>query len=139
MSREVVTSEFNQLLRHDEYSKSCEQCKKYGIPCVHPELNVCAKFKSMTQKRTLKPFIMVVILQLFMQFSGMSAMRPYFVPVLRAYGMPLDPNSITVIIGFLGILAITLLLLTIHSFGKRSIFLLSMFASVVTYFALSNC
>lgn len=137
-SPSAVISEFNKLMRHNEKSRSCVQCEKLVIKCVHLEPTIYDQFKCMKQQRIRKPFIMIVILQFFMQFSGMSCMRPYIVPILNAYGMPLDSNSTTVLLGLLGIFAIFCLLLSIRSLGKRNIFLVSIAMSLLTYFALSK-
>lgn len=133
---QAVSNEFEKLKRHIELSKTCADCKKLETQCTHRPPTICEKFRKMKQKRTMKPFMMILILQFFMQFSGMAAMRPYIVLILNAHGIPLDSNSATIFLGLLSILALACLMLTIRWLGKRKIFLYSMVASFITYFAL---
>lgn len=65
-------------------------------------------------------------------------MRPYIIPILRAYGIPLDANFTTILLGSLGILACFCLLVTIRWTGKRKAFLLSIFGTFFTFLALSK-
>lgn len=95
------------------------------------------KLKDMTYWRTLKPFILISILFIFMQFSGMFATRPYIVPILYAYGISLDANLTTVILGVIGVLANVAILFSIRALGKRNIYLYSMVGNLLTCIGLS--
>lgn len=95
------------------------------------------KLKDMTHMRTLKPFILVSVLFVFMQFSGMFATRPYIVPILSAYGISLDANLTTVILGAIGVLANVAILFSIRALGKRNIYLYSMLGNLLTCIGLS--
>lgn len=138
VSIKCITPELDQLKHISEMSATCVDCEKSGIKCVHPPSTVIDKFKDMTRKRTLKPFFLVAIMFLFMQFSGMFAMRPYIVLVLNAHGIALDANFTTVILGLLGILANVVNVFTIRILRKRRTYLISMVGSFLSCFGLSK-
>lgn len=137
VSPKAVSAELSQLQKHSELSRSCVSCEKLAVKCGHPAPTLCDKFRDMTRKRTLKPFSLVTIMFIAMQFSCMFAMRPYIVQVLRAHGIPLGANATTVILGLLGILANIVLLLIIRICGKRNIYLYTMVVTTLSCFGLS--
>lgn len=138
VSPEAVANEFHELQRYNELSNSCASCQKQSIKCSHSISNFRDKFKDMTRKRTLKPFILITILYILMEFSGMFVMRPYIVQILNAYGVPLDANLTTVILGLLGVAANLCLLAIVKFVGKRKIYLWSMVGTFLSCFALSK-
>lgn len=138
VSTESVSTEFNQLKEISQMSASCESCVKSSAKCTHPPPTLVDKFKDMTKKRTLKPFALVSILFMLMQFTAMFAMRPYIVQVLSAHGISLDANLTTTIIAVIGILANVCIVLFIRSMGKRRIYLYSMVGNFLTCFGLSK-
>lgn len=138
VSTESISAEFNQLKNIGEMSVSCLNCEKAGSKCDHASPTLFDKFKDMTRKRTLKPFILITILFLFMQFSGMFAMRPYIVQIISVHGISLDANFTTILLGILGILANVFIVFTIRTLGKRRIYLWSMIGNFVSSFGLSE-
>lgn len=136
VSTESISPEFQQLKQISQMSASCESCAKSSTKCSHPPPKLVDKFKDMTKKRTLKPFALVTILFLLMQFTAMFAMRPYIVQILSAHGISLDANVTTTIIGVIGILANVCIVLFIRSMGKRRIYLYSMVGNFLTCFGL---
>lgn len=139
VSTESISAEFKQLKHIGEMSVSCSSCEKSGNKCNHAPPNLLDKFKDMTKKRTLKPFILVTILFLLMQFSGMFAMRPYIVQIINVHGISLDANFTTIVMGVLGILANVFIVFTIQALGKRKIYLYSMVGNFIGSFGLSEC
>ncbi|XP_031639275.1 facilitated trehalose transporter Tret1-like [Contarinia nasturtii] len=137
VSSKTITPELDQLKRASELSASCVNCEKSGQKCNHPPPTLFDKLKDITRKRTLKPFSIISILFLLMQFSGMFAMRPYIVPILNAHGIAFSANFITVMLGVLGILANICIALTVRTIGKRRIYLYSMVGNFVSCFGLS--
>lgn len=119
-------------------SVSCVNCEKASLKCVHPPPTIFDKVKSLTRKRVLKPFFLVSILFLLMQFSGMFVMRPYIIPILSAYGIILDANYTTIILGILGVLANVFIVFFIQTLGKRRIYLYSMIGNFLSCFGLSK-
>lgn len=138
VSTESISTEFNQLKNITQMSASCASCEKAAIKCDHPPPTLFDKFKDMTRKRTLKPFILVTFLFLFMQFCGIFVMRPYIVPILSAHGILLDANFVTIILGVLGILANIFIVFFIRLMGKRRIYLYSTFLNFICCFGLSK-
>lgn len=138
VSSDAVYNEFVELQRYNNLSNSCSNCQKQMIKCSHSGPSLYDKIKDMTRKRTLKPFVLITILYILMEFSGMFVMRPYIVQILNAYGIPLDANLTTVFLGLLGVAANLCLLATVKFFGKRKIYLCSMIGTVLSCFALSK-
>ncbi|XP_055301619.1 facilitated trehalose transporter Tret1-like isoform X2 [Sitodiplosis mosellana] len=138
VSSESISPELDQLKHINEMSSACADCVQSGSKCDHPPPTLFEKFKDIFQKRTMKPFLLVTILFVMMQFSGMFAMRPYIVPILNAHGIALDANVTTVILGVLGVLANVILIFTIRILGKRRIYLWSMVGNFVSCFGLKS-
>lgn len=92
----AVDHEFKELQRYNEQSNACISCSKQKITCVHPPPTMRDKLLDLLRRRTMKPFLLVLLIFLFSQLSGFSPMRPYLVLILKAYGVPVDPNWATV-------------------------------------------
>lgn len=133
-----VTNEFNDLKRYKDLSNACANCEKLSVKCPHPPPTMKDKLRDVLRKRTLRPFTIIAIMFFIMQFSGMFAMRPYIVQILEAFGMPMDANLATVVLGLLGIVANFGLLAFVRLFGKRRIYLCSTFATCLSCFGLSK-
>lgn len=138
VSKQAISKELAQMKKVSELSISCQACEKQSIKCQHPPPALIEKFRSMTRKRTVRPFILIVILLFLMQFSGMFAMRPYLVPILKAHGITLDANVVTTILGSIGILANVVIVASIRALGKRRIYLYSMIGNFLSCFGLSK-
>lgn len=91
-----VKEEFQALQRYNIQSLSCPQCLKLEITCTHPPPTIPEKLRDLFRRRTLKPFIISLVLFAFAQFSGYPPMRPFLVLILKAYGVPINPNWATV-------------------------------------------
>lgn len=48
------------------------------------------------RKQTLKPFLIIMLLFFLSQFTGILAMRPYIVHILKAYDTPLSADRAAV-------------------------------------------
>lgn len=136
VSTESISTEFKQLQQISEMSSACGDCMKSNVKCTHPAPTLLNKFKDMTRKRSLKPFLLVITAFAFMQFTAMFAMRPYIVPILSAFGILLDANLTTTIIGAIGVLANVVLTLFVRLLGKRRIYLWSNIGTFLTCFGL---
>lgn len=91
-----VADEFQALQRYSERSKSCSKCVKQNQKCQHPPPNFIEKMSEFQRKRTLKPFLIVMLLFFLSQFTGISPMRPYIVQILKAYKTPLSADRANV-------------------------------------------
>lgn len=96
VSEKAVEQEFNELQRYVDQFKACNECTKNQVNCPHPPPTKWEKTKDIFRKRTMKPFLIVSFLFIFTQLSGLPPMRPYLVLILKAYGVPVDPNWATV-------------------------------------------
>lgn len=121
VSPQAVHNEYTELQNYSEISNSCESCLKRSIKCDHPRPTFCDKMKELKRKRSLKPFILIVCLQFFVEFSGIMVWMPYIIQVIKAHGMPLAAGTVTVILSGIGFFAHICLLLTVNIFGKRKI------------------
>lgn len=136
VSTESISTEFKQLQQISQLSSACADCLKSNIKCQHPAPTLIDKFKDMTRKRSLKPFFLVTMACAFMQFTAMFAMRPYIIPILSAFGILLDANLTTTIIGAIGLLANVILTMFVRFLGKRRIYLWSNIGTFLTCFGL---
>lgn len=83
------------------------------------------KFKEMKQKRVLKPFILVMVLSLLLMTSGLAVWSPYIIPVIKAFGIPLDANLTASILSATNLVGTFGFLFSVKKFGKRRLFLIS--------------
>lgn len=95
----VVQNEFDSIKRHKESSNSCDECKKATIECTHRQQNnptLRQNIKELIHQRTLKPFVILVILGGITFFSGTHHLTAYMVQILNTYRSPISPNVATV-------------------------------------------
>lgn len=97
VSDNMIEKEFQEIQRYNDQSNACVSCSKQQIDCPHPPPTMMDKMHDLFRKRTMKPFFLVLFLFVFTQLSGLPPMRPYLVLILKAYGVPVDPNWATVI------------------------------------------
>lgn len=137
VSRQAVAAEFEQMAQVSKVSAACQPCIDERRQCAHLATSTWAqKLGDVTRKRTLKPFVLIVVLCFMMQFSAVFAMRPYLVPILNAHGIALDANLVTVVFGVLGLIANLLIVTCVRWLGKRAIYLHSMAAYCLSCFGL---
>lgn len=138
VSVESIQKEFSELQTYSEASRACTPCAKQSIKCNHPKATFWERIKELTRKCTLKPFILIVSLQFFLEFSGIMVWMPYIIPVLKAHGIPLGANITTIILSAIGFFAHVCLLVSIKTAGKRRICLTSMVVVVLCCCGLST-
>ncbi|GAB0097350.1 facilitated trehalose transporter Tret1 [Sergentomyia squamirostris] len=126
VSSSAVQDEFRQLQQYSANSNKCGTCQKKNIPCIHPPETIFQRGKELLRHRTLKPFSLVFLLFLFLNFTGLAAMRPFMVQIFQAYGTPIDGSRGTVIVGLMGFIANIFMLLSVAKMGKRVVCLISL-------------
>lgn len=136
VSPAAVDKEFQEMKRYSENSNKCVKCQKSDIKCNHPLPTFIDKVKELRRKRTMKPFILVMILFGICQFSGVNAMRPYLVQLFKAYGVNVDAQYGTVIFGLVGLVANILAMIAVKYVGKRNLFLFSIIGTATSTIAL---
>lgn len=134
----AVQNEFNDLQRCRISAQICYQCEKQNKVCEHPPPTIRDKVRDLFRRRTLRPFVLIASLFFFAAFCGMSPYRPYIVQILYFYKSPIDPNQVVVWLGYTGLAANIVLVATIRSLGKRSIYLWSMAVIILFLFGLGT-
>lgn len=132
-----VEKEFKEIQRYSEDSNRCVQCQKSDSKCTHKSSSSNELVKELFRKRTLKPFILVLTMFMFQQFSGLSGMRPYMVQIFQAFSIPINASWATVAIGMMGFLANIACTCLIKPIGKRKIALFSMTGTCISITALA--
>lgn len=125
VSPKAVQLEFDELQRYNEMSNACTKCTKANVKCTHPSPTTTQKLQELLRKRNLKPFVLLSIAFMISQFSGVFAMRPYIVQILKSYGIPISPNRATVFLGVTGICGTLTCVCIVKWVGKRRLYLAS--------------
>lgn len=122
--KENVAKEFHDIQRYNEDSNRCVACQKTEQKCIHPKPNMAQRFKELFRKNTLKPFFIIISCFVFACLTCAMAMRPYYIQIFEKYHI--EPNQMTVWIGFVGVLANFGCATGVKLFGKRKTTLFSM-------------
>lgn len=77
----------------------------------------------MRQSKTLKPFFVVMSLFSMAAFSGVTAMTPFIVQIMKAYDSPIAPDRTATLVSIANNLGMFALLVFIHITGKRPLYL----------------
>lgn len=102
------------------------------------ETTFLEKCRELRRQRTLKPFILAIVLVLLLEFSGSMVWRAYIHQVLMAYGMPWDANFVMTILSSISIAGSCCVLLTVKTVGKRRLYLWSTIVVVLCAIGLSE-
>lgn len=132
----AVQAEFDELQRSKINAQTCYNCEKQHLICHHPLPTIVDKIRDLFRRRTLRPFILIASLYVISVFAGITPFRPYIVQILYYYETPVDANDAVAYLGYFGFGANVLLVCTISSFGKRSLYLYSMAIVVLALFVL---
>lgn len=95
----TIQSEFDSIRRCKAASDFCETCKRAEIKCSHTNTQTTgANIKEMIEKRTLKPFVILMVLGAVTFFSGTHHLTAYMVQILNTFNSqsPISPNVATV-------------------------------------------
>lgn len=96
VSEKAVEVEFNEMKRYNETSNTCNECEKLNVKCTHPQPKLTDKLRELTRKRTMKPFIILVICGIVGNFSGIHHLMPYIIQILISFESPISSNKATV-------------------------------------------
>lgn len=136
-SSNYVEKEFNEIVRYSDHSNRCVACQKGDLKCTHPSASAKELMRELYRKRTLKPFIIVITMFAFAQFSGLASMRPFLIQVFQTFAVPIDASWATVVIGIMGFFANISCMCVIKPLGKRKIALISMIGTCISIISLS--
>lgn len=135
---ETVRDDFQRLQDHSANSNACDSRATQSIRCYHPEATFCDKIKELKRKRTLKPLILVIGLDILLEFCAVNVWTPFVIQVIKAFGMPFNANIIAVIWSPVGMIASVCFMLTVKTIGKRRLFLTSTGVMVLCCLGLST-
>lgn len=120
---ENVEEELNLEEQYLKDTKRCTECQRKKLECHHPPSSMLLKLKSLTERRNFSPLFIIITLLFCDYCLILKAMRPFLVPIMRAYGTPINPNLSTVVIGVSVVTARLSSASIIPFFGKRKVVL----------------
>lgn len=127
-TEEEVMPEFTAIEEHHRATDICAACNRRNISvCSHSRSSFGNRLQELFTSATLKPFLIITICSLFGHFSGVSAIRQYYVQIFETYDVPMNAKKATVISGAIGLLGNITLLLVLKKLGKRRAALMSFF------------
>lgn len=136
-----VKIEFQNLQRYKARTHACIDCQRQNIEnvtCDHPtQEKFIERLREVFRRKNLIPLSLMMCAGFNSLFCG-TVFLPYFVPILKFYKSPIDPNTVLVWTGFIGSITIVLTMVLIRLFGKRIINLTSLALIVVTLYALGK-
>lgn len=90
------------------------------------------------RSNVLRPFALVVLCFVIVQSNGIAAIKPFLVQVFQIFGVPMDANWASVVVGGMDILANVTCMVAIKALGKRWMCLLAVGGSAVCCFVLGT-
>lgn len=140
VSPAAVQTEFNEISSYIKVANSCDACRlaKPSRNCDH-DSSYLEKCSDLLRPKFLKPFLMLSVCFVIIQFSGSCAIRPFLVQIMVTMRLPLDANWASVIMSAADISSnlICMAAMTVHYVGKRSMFLVAMIGCMISTFGLS--
>lgn len=137
VSPEMVTEEYHSLREYSSKVESCEKCSNLSTKCNHSD-TLKDKLKLFCTKRIIKPLILMMALQFFLQFCAVNSTRSYIIQILSAYKIQWNVNFAAVALSSFGFVGRLALLPILKAFGKRKIYLVSSVATCLCCFLLSK-
>lgn len=123
MPKSTVSNELQSLQRQCERSTSCNECTRQSLKCGHPPPTLPQKYLELLRYRTLKPFVIVMLLFFLADFSGSLSMRPFYVQIFKAYESPISPDRAAAVMSFLDNVANLTYMSLVRFTGKRRLYL----------------
>lgn len=134
-----VHDEFTRLENHiASVQNACEFCADQPVRCRHVKAKFADKIRELGRNRTLKPFILANSMSIFMEFCAVIVMRPYIIQIVKAYGIPLNPNFTATALSLISIVGNCCFLISVKVFGKRHLYLASTAVAILCCFGLSK-
>lgn len=134
-----VEQEFAELQRCSAMSHACTACKRAdSATCTHRPSGWYDAWRELFRHGTRRPFGLIMVAFVLVQFSGLSAVRPFMVQLFQTFAIPMDPNMGTVWIAVLNISANVVCMCTLKLVGKRNLFLFSLLGCLLSCFSIGN-
>lgn len=137
-ANEKITTEFKTLQEYQKNAHKCYACEKQQQNCPHPTPSFQEKLHDFMRRRTFTPFLLLATQFVLMQLCGLFPMRPYSIQILKTFNTSVSAEVVNSLMPTISILANILILLTIHKFGKRRMYLYSSIGVMLCCFALSE-
>lgn len=132
-TEEAVMHEFNAIEEHHRATDICAACSRRNITvCTHSRSSFGNRVQELFTAATLRPFLIITICSLFGHFSGVTAIRQYYVQIFETYDVPMNAKTATVISGFIGLFGNLALILVLKKMGKRV-------AALVSFIGMGLC
>lgn len=132
----AVQKEFNKLCKFSKSIQTCNDCQQSGIECKHLKITYASNVKAITKPYIQKPFILCFMMEIFLQFSLLLAIRPYVIQIFMSFGIQLDASLVAVYMSVISCVACLCLTAVIKFTGKRMMYLGSILACVLLTYAL---
>ena len=94
----VIEPEFLAIQRYRREAVTCKDCQSsQQLKCEHvTNSSVIEKLKMLCSLGARRPFFMLMFVFFVVCSNGMSAIRPFMVQIFRTFGVPIDPNWVSV-------------------------------------------
>lgn len=135
---QTIQNEFLNLQNYCNESQACPACAKQSIKCEHPKPKFWDKIQELKRKRSLKPVFLVFLLYFFFEFCITTVLQPYIILVIKAYGIQMDANEVTVMLAVIGIMASIFLITFVKKLGRRKLYFASSVIVIGCCIALSK-
>lgn len=131
-----VQEEYVEITEYIDVANRCDECKRLQRKCPHMATYM-EKAKDLLRRKALRPLLLVGVSFFFVHANGNSAVRPFLVQVFQVFGVPMDPNWASVVIGLMDILSQAICIVTVKLIGKRTLMLGSLAVSCACSFGLA--
>lgn len=132
----AVKAEYAEMTDYIDVVSRCDACTRRQERCTHIS-SYMEKARDLVRRKTLSPLLLVGIVFFVVHANANSAVRPFLVQVFQTFGVPMDPNWASVLVGVMDILSNVLCMVAVRSVGKRWLFLGSLAVSCVCCLALA--
>lgn len=136
VTADEVKAELELMRKNQEYSTACPDCQKLEQKCPHPPPTMWERFQELKRQRTLKAGVIILVSYGLSQFGGMMQLLPFAVQIIAAYNPPISPKRGAAILSIASVVPTVLLITTVKTFGKRKIYLLSLFGAIIGHIGL---
>lgn len=138
VSPQTVRKEFTELQNYSITSNACISCAKQVARCEHLKQTLWQKIKEIKRRRNVRPLIFIFFMNICYEFNGSYVLEPYNIQILNTLGSPIAANVAMILISGFGIMGSIFLIATIKKFGRRKIYLTSIFGIAILCVALGS-
>lgn len=134
----AIREEFSKLQNYNNVSTACQQCAKQSIRCYHARPTFCDKIKEIKRRRNMRPLIIMLVFYFCYKFNGSVVLEPYNIQVFKALGAPIEASMVSVLASGVGLIGGICFIMTVRKFGRRKLYLTSVFVTAVVCIGLST-